>query len=100
MTPLGRRFWAWLVTIAMVAAGISACAAHAAVSKSPAAATGNAKSLAGSTGDEGWYSRDQATQGATLFGQSVRSVTAPSCKAAPVRRLRANSSSFGLGENR
>ncbi|MGC2634852.1 MAG: PQQ-binding-like beta-propeller repeat protein [Candidatus Cybelea sp.] len=69
MTPLGRRFWAWLVTIAMVAAGISACAAHAAVSKSPAAATGNAKSLAGSTGDEGWYSRDQATQGATLFGQ-------------------------------
>jgi outer membrane protein assembly factor BamB/mono/diheme cytochrome c family protein len=61
---------AWPVTIAMVAVGMTACSPlAAAVSSSAAAATGNARSLAGSTGTEGWYSTDQAAQGATLFGQ-------------------------------
>jgi alcohol dehydrogenase (cytochrome c) len=69
MIPLGRRL-AWRVTIAMVAAGITACASHAAeISSSPIAATGSAKSLAGSTGAQGWYSTDQAAQGAALFAQ-------------------------------
>ncbi len=39
------------------------------VSASPVAAAGAKKSLAGSTGNEGWYSTEQAAQGATLFGQ-------------------------------
>ena len=69
MIPSGRRSLARPVTIALLAVSVTACAAHAAVSNSPAAATRSAKSLAGSTGAEGWYSTDQATQGATLFGQ-------------------------------
>jgi alcohol dehydrogenase (cytochrome c) len=57
MIHLGRRFWAWPVTMAMVAVGVTA------------AAKDTAKSLAGSSGTEGWYSTDQAAQGATLFAQ-------------------------------
>src|SRR5580700_10024899 len=68
MIPLGRRSLAWPATIAIVAIGITAYAARAEVN-SPAVATGGAKSLAGSTGAEGWYSTAQAAQGATLFGQ-------------------------------
>ncbi|MFY9739719.1 MAG: hypothetical protein WAK11_11795, partial [Candidatus Cybelea sp.] len=48
---------AWPATIALVAIGITAAAKDV------------TKSLAGSTAAEGWYSTEQAGQGATPFGQ-------------------------------
>lgn len=68
--PNELRSLAWAAAIVAITIALSACTSHTKNdSGSPVAATSVKKSVAGSTGNEGWYSTEQAAQGATLFAQ-------------------------------
>ena len=54
----------FLAVAIVTALGVSACSGHE-VSKSPASVA--QRSIAGSTGNQGWYSSEQALQGAAIF---------------------------------
>lgn len=70
MMLYGRRSLLRPLLITAIALALTACAPRTTkVSASPVAAASAEKSLAGSTGNEGWYSTEQAGQGATLFAQ-------------------------------